>query len=258
VPRASQSARELVRQRLAEQGAAAALEALCPEFAERLLPRLLPGDAVPSLIEARVSAPDAARQHDAGFVRASWGAVPPGLLSPLRGTARPGAGAAPPPASPAAFAAQLSALVQAGEWDVADMLTDNRGILVATLWADVLLLSRAVASGVAGRIASAALSPAAAAAEPGAAPCTPPAPQAPSAFAAAAGPAPAFTLDDAAMEVPPAPDAEEELEEAPSPSAARSAAATPAPSEAESEGTPVPEEAAAEELPEPEGADADE
>ena len=156
-----QSARELVRQRLAEQGATAALDALCPEFAERLLPRLLPDDVVPSLIEARTAAPDAAREHDAGFLRASWGAVPPGMLSPLRGTPRhaPGAGsAAPPPASPAAFAAQLVAIAQnSAEWDPVDVLTDNRGILVATFWADVLLLWRAVSAGVSvvqGRVTS--------------------------------------------------------------------------------------------------------
>jgi hypothetical protein len=233
--RAAQSARELVRQRLAEQarhspqpracarardaalaspqaparpslqGAGAALDALCPEFAERLLPRLLAGDTVPSLIEARVSAPDDVRENDAGFVRASWGAVPPGLLSPLRGTPRVGGaaagGAAPPPASPAAFAAQLSALVHAGEWDVADMLTDNRGILVATFWADVLLLSRAVASGVQGRIAAALSSaptgaPVAQPAVAGQAPSTPPAPRAaPAPASSPPPPAPPLTLE---------------------------------------------------------------
>jgi hypothetical protein len=141
-----------VRQRLAEQGAAAALDALCPEFAERLLPRLVPGDAVPQLIEARVTVPAAAREHDAGFIRASWGAVPPGMLSPMRGASSKSA--APPPASPAALAAKLSALTsESRDWDAADVLTDNRGILQATFWTDLLLLSRAVARGVAGRIA---------------------------------------------------------------------------------------------------------
>ena len=146
------STASLVRQRLAEQGASAALDALCPEFSERLLARLVPGDAVPQLIEARVSVPAAAREHDAGFIRASWGAVPPGMLSPMRGASRKSA--APPPASPAALAAQLSALAnESRDWDAADVLTDNRGILQATFWCDLLLLSKQIARGVAGRIA---------------------------------------------------------------------------------------------------------
>ena len=113
---------------------------------------------MPALIEARVSAPDAAREHDAGFVRASWGAVPAGLVSmsaPMRGAHLAQGSLTPHPSSPAAYAAKLSAMVTAGEWDVAEVLTDNRAILVSTFWADVLLLSRAVASGVEGRIASA-------------------------------------------------------------------------------------------------------
>jgi len=104
-----------------------------------------------------VSERAAAREHDAGFIRASWGAVPAGALSPMRGASRKSAGkssAAPPPASPAALAAQLSALTnESRDWDAADVLTDNRGILQATFWTDLLLLSRAVARGVAGRIA---------------------------------------------------------------------------------------------------------
>jgi hypothetical protein len=214
------------------QGAAAALDALCPEFAERLLPRLLAGDTVPSLIEARTSAPEAVRENDAGFVRASWGAVPPGLLSPLRGTPRVGGaaagGAAPPPASPAAFAAQLSQLVHAGEWDVADMLTDNRGILVATFWADVLLLSRAVASGVQGRIA-AALSTAPAGAPqaaPERAPSTPPAPRAAPAPSPSPPPvAPPFTLEPTSPAKAPTPRAAVAAPPSPAPSPAAVAAA---------------------------------
>ena len=146
------STASLVRQRLAEQGASAALDALCPEFSERLLARLVPGDAVPQLIEARVSVPAAAREHDSGFIRASWGAVPAGMLSPMRGASRKSA--APPPASPAALAAQLSALANdSRDWDAADVLTDNRGILQATFWCDLLMLSKQVARGVVGRIA---------------------------------------------------------------------------------------------------------
>ena len=143
------STASLVRQRLAEQGASAALDALCPEFSERLLSRLVAGDAVPQLIQARVSVPAAAREHDAGFIRASWGAVPPGMLSPMRGASRKSA--SPPPASPAALAAQLSALAnESRDWDAADVLTDNRGILQATFWCDLLMLSKQVARGVAG------------------------------------------------------------------------------------------------------------
>ena len=205
-----QSAASLVRQRLAEQGASAALDALCPEFSERLLPRLVPGDTVPQLIEARVSVPAAAREHDAGFIRASWGAVPPGMLSPMRGASRKNA--APPPASPAALAAQLSALTsESRDWDAADILTDNRVILQATMWTDLLLLSRAVARGVVGRITPLGERQQSGMASP------PPVPQAapPASFASPTG---SFRLEPA---------------ESPRASA---------PSESDGESTPVPEE----------------
>ncbi len=154
-------------QRLSEQNAGGALAALCPELSsDAALARLAgAGDDLVMLIEARVTAPEAVRESDAGFVRASWGAVPPGLMSPMRGTKASGASRAPPPESPAALAAQLSALADAGEWDVAETLIDNRAILMATFFSDVLLLARALASGVDGaRRVAAALPPGPAAA----------------------------------------------------------------------------------------------
>ena len=107
------------------------------------------------------------------------------MLSPLRGASRKSA--APPPASPAALAAQLSALTsESRDWDAADVLTDNRGILQATFWTDLLLLSRAVARGVAGRIALGQ--------QPGMASPPPPPAAVPAAFASPTG---SFRLEPA-------------------------------------------------------------
>ena len=155
------SARELVHQRLREQSAGSALAALCPELSSDAALARLASDDLLLLIEARATAPEAARLSDAGFVRASWGAVPPGMLSPKRRTTY---AHAPPPESPAARAAELSALAAAGEWDVVEVLIDNRGILLTAFFSDVILLAAALAAGVGGarRVAAALPVPAAA------------------------------------------------------------------------------------------------
>ena len=157
------SARELVHQRLREQSAGSALAALCPELSSDAALARLASDDLLLLIEARATAPEAARLSDSGFVRASWGAVPPGMLSPKRRAST--YAHAPPPESPAARAAELTALAAAGEWDVVEVLTDNRGILLTAFFSDVILLAAALAAGVGGarRVAAALPVPAAAA-----------------------------------------------------------------------------------------------